>query len=217
MSHADSFIDEVTEEVRRDKAFDLLRRYGWIAVLVVVLAVAGAAFNEWQKARNRADARAFGDALLSALAVSDPKARLAALAAVDAKGDRAAIAGFLTAAAAQAAGDTPAALKELSAIASDNALPLSYRQLAMFKRVTLGGADLPISERRAAMEQLATPGQAFRPLAMEQLALLDLEAGDRAAAITRLQSVLKEPNVSASLQQRVSQAIVALGGELTAG
>lgn len=217
MSHSDSFIDEVTEEVRRDKVFALMGRYGWIAVLVVVLAVGGAAFNEWQKARNRADAREFGDELLAALANDTPKARLDALSAIDAEGDRAAIAGFLTAAAAEASGDTPAALKQLSAIASDNALPQSYRQLAMLKRVTLGGADLPIAERRAAMEQLATPGQAFRPLAMEQLALLDLEAGDRAAAITRLQAVLKEPNVSASLQQRVSQAIVALGGELTAG
>lgn len=217
MSHSDSFIDEVTQEVRRDRAFDLMRRYGWIVVLIVILAVGGAAFNEWQKARHRADARAFGDALLGALAVSDPKARLDALSAIDAKADRRAIAGFLTAATANAAGDTPAALRELSALAADNALPQSYRQLAMLKRVTLGGTDLPITERRAAMEQLATPGQAFRPLAMEQLALLDLEAGDRAAAITRLQSILKEPNVSASLQQRVSQAIVALGGELTAG
>jgi hypothetical protein len=32
MSDTDSFIDEVTEEVRRDRMFFMLKRYGWIAV-----------------------------------------------------------------------------------------------------------------------------------------------------------------------------------------
>ena len=31
MSNPDSFIEEVTEEVRRDKLFALFRKYGWIA------------------------------------------------------------------------------------------------------------------------------------------------------------------------------------------
>jgi hypothetical protein len=193
VSNPDSFIDEVTEEVRRDKMFALMRRYGWIPVLIVVLAVGGAAINEWNKARNREDARAYGDALLAA------------------------IAGFLAATAAQQAGDTAAALAELATLAADNSLPQSYRQLAILKRVVIGGTDLPLDERRAALQQLATPGQAYRPMAMEQLALLDIEAGNRDAAITRLHDILKEPNISAALQQRVSQAIVALGGEITSG
>ena len=36
MSDTDSFIDEVNEEVRRDRFYGLLRRYGWIAVVAVV-------------------------------------------------------------------------------------------------------------------------------------------------------------------------------------
>jgi hypothetical protein len=217
VSNPDSFIDEVTEEVRRDKMFALMRRYGWIPVLIVVLAVGGAAINEWNKARNREDARAYGDALLAALGTEDARARADALAALATDGDRAAIAGFLAATAAQQAGDTAAALAELATLAADNSLPQSYRQLAILKRVVIGGTDLPLDERRAALQQLATPGQAYRPMAMEQLALLDIEAGNRDAAITRLHDILKEPNISAALQQRVSQAIVALGGEITSG
>lgn len=217
MSNPESFIDEVTEEVRRDKMFALMRRYGWIPVLIVVLAVGGAAINEWNKARNREDARAYGDALLAALGTEDARARADALAALATDGDRAAIAGFLAATAAQQAGDTATALAELATLADDNSLPQSYRQLAILKRVVIGGTDLPLDERRAALQQLATPGQAYRPMAMEQLALLDIEAGNRDAAITRLHDILKEPNISAALQQRVSQAIVALGGEITSG
>ena len=46
MSNSDSFIDEVTEEVRKDRLFQLFRRYGWIAGVVIVLIVGGAAWNE---------------------------------------------------------------------------------------------------------------------------------------------------------------------------
>ncbi|MBC7675342.1 MAG: hypothetical protein H7173_04675, partial [Rhodoferax sp.] len=48
MSNNESFIDEVTEEVRRDKLFAMFRRYGWIGVLLVVGIVGGAAWTEWQ-------------------------------------------------------------------------------------------------------------------------------------------------------------------------
>ena len=54
VSDTDSFIDEVTEEVRRDRLFGLMKRYGWIAVVAVLLIVGGAAYNEISKARARA-------------------------------------------------------------------------------------------------------------------------------------------------------------------
>ena len=45
MSNPDSFIREVTEEVRRDRLYGYVRRYGWIAALLVLLVVGGAAWN----------------------------------------------------------------------------------------------------------------------------------------------------------------------------
>ena len=84
MSNPDSFIEEVTEEVRRDRLFNLMGRYGWIAIAAVVLLVVGAAYNEWQKARDTAAARAFGDAVLTAIEAPTPEERAAGLAAIQA-------------------------------------------------------------------------------------------------------------------------------------
>jgi len=49
MSDTDSFIDEVTEEVRRDQLYGYLRKYGWIAAVVILAIVCGAAWNEYRK------------------------------------------------------------------------------------------------------------------------------------------------------------------------
>ena len=67
MSETESFIEEVTEEVRRDKLFALYRRYGWIAFLLVVLIVGGAAYREWRIHTEAQAAQAFGDAIMTAL------------------------------------------------------------------------------------------------------------------------------------------------------
>ena len=67
MSNPDSFIEEVTEEVRRDRLFAAFRKYGWIGGLVVLGIVGGAAWNEWQKNQAAARAQGFGDAMLEAL------------------------------------------------------------------------------------------------------------------------------------------------------
>jgi len=41
LSNPDSFIDEVTEEVRRDRLFRLFRKYGWIGVVIILGLVGG--------------------------------------------------------------------------------------------------------------------------------------------------------------------------------
>lgn len=216
MSNPDSFIDEVTEEVRRDRLFGLWRRYGWIAVVGIVAVVGIAAVLEWQKARSRAAAQALGDAVLEAVEAPNSQARAAALAGVEAAGAAAAILDFLRASELQGAGEADAALAILSAIADDNTLPREYRQLAMLKRVIVGAGSLPLDERRAQMAQLATPGQPFRPLAQEQLALIAVEAGDTAAAIAQFRALFDEAEATPALRERASQAIVALGGNVGA-
>lgn len=217
MSNSDSFFDEVSQEVKRDRLFALMRRYSWIVILAVVAVVIFAAWNEWSKARASASAQAFGDAIVSALEAEEPAARRAGLAALaqDAGTDaaRAGLANLLLAAEALESDERPAALAALATVAEDTRLPLSYRQLATLKRVIASTPeDLSLAEREALIVPLAVPGGAFRPLALEQMALLRLEAGDRTAALSGLDALLREPDLSPGLRGRVQQMIVILGG-----
>ena len=218
MSETDSFIDEVTEEVRRDKLFALFRKYGWIGIALVLVIVGGAAWTEWRKLTARSAAQSFGDAIVPALDGEDPAARAAALdgvAAGDAGGAaaRAALTGFLAADEELKAGDRAGALSRLEAMAGEAGLPDDYRQLAQLKAVILAGPSMEGAARDAALAELARPGAPFRALAMEQQAIALMADGRTEEAITLARQILQEPDVTPGLQRRVTQLIVALGGD----
>ena len=215
MSNSDSFIEEVTEEVRRDRLFGLFRRYGWIAVLLVLGVVGGTAWTEWQKAAARDAARAFGDGMLQALEAETPEARTTAMAGLAATGDQSAVQRLMLATDPQQ--DRAGALTALQALAADTAVSQVYRDLATLRLVLLAGAEMTVSERRAALDPLTAPGRPFRPLALEQLAYLAVEDGDTAAAITQLRSLSQDQEAPAGLRRRAAQVIVALGGDTAQG
>jgi len=210
MANTDSFIDEVSEEVRRDRLFALFRRWAWLAILIVVLLVGGAAYLEWQRAQNQASAEAFGNAVLTALDNDSPEARIAALEAVEAPGDEAALVVALLAAGEASANDGTAAdaAAGLRAAAMAPELPQIYRDLAIYKAHLL--SPLPADEARLELGILAEPGRPFAALAEEQLALIDVVEGDIEAAINRLRSLENAAAATPGLQQRAAQLIVAL-------
>lgn len=216
MSNNDSFIDEVTEEVRRDKLFGLMRRYGWIGIALVALIVGGAAFREWQKVSKENASEAFGDAILGAMAIDDPAARLKALDAVSATGARKAVVEMFAAAEALAAKDKASALAQLGAITADQSLPEAFRQLADLKSVILAGEALPAGERDARLAALAAPGAPFRILALEQQAYVLVAADRKDEAIKAFEAILQDAGLTQGLKARASQMIVTLGGKLPA-
>lgn len=213
MSNTDSFIDEVNEEVRRDKLYAALRRYGWIAALAVFAIVGAAAWNEYRKAQAQAAAQAVGDAMLTALALETPMQRLDALAEVPTQQPgSAAVNDFMRAAQAAEAGERDTAVAALEAVAVNGEVPEIYRQLAAFKSLTLQMDTMPVEELRRGLEGLALPGAPLALLAQEQLALLSVREGDVEAGITQYRRILQDANATADLQQRALQVIVALGG-----
>jgi hypothetical protein len=215
MSNAESFIEEVSEEVRRDRLYALLKRYGWIAVLLIVLVVGGAAWSEWTKAKTRAAAENLGDAMLAALELNDSAARVTALKAIAPEASPNAgqpVLDFMLAAQQADAEDAAGAAETLNALAVNGEIPEIYRQIAAFKALGLSDDSVSPAEKRSQYEALAQPGAPLRLLAMEQLALLDVQDGEIEAAIAMLQSILDDAQVSSGLQQRASQVIVALGG-----
>ena len=213
MSETDSFINEVTEEVRRDRLFGLLKRYGWIAILAVILLVGGAAWTEYSAARDRAAAQATGDALLAALANNDPAARAAALTEVPQDGSATAVSLLISAAAQEEAGEIAAATATLDALATRQDVPAIYRDLAAFKAAMLDAGTDPAA-RRTRLESLASPGQPFALLAQEQLALVELAAGERDAAIAQLTAIAEDAGTTQALRDRVQTLMVALGAPL---
>jgi hypothetical protein len=205
LSNNDSFIDEVTEEVRRDRLFAFFRRYGWIGVVVIVGIVGFSAWTEWSRARDAARAQAFGDAVLAALSAETPEARTAALDAVATDNDeQRAMLMMLKA-------SEPGAVAALDGLATDTGLSPVWRDLAEFKRLA-AGTDLPEADRRARFEALSAPGAPLRLLALEQLALIDAAAGNADEAIARLQEISADTAASPALRRRAGQLIVALGG-----
>ena len=179
MSDTDGFIEEVTEEVRRDRLYGLLRRYGWIAVLAIVLIVGGTSYFEYRKAQIRGKAEALGDSMIAALGADESATRAVALAEIDADSPAAkAVLRLMTAAEQSRAGEDELAAETLSAIALDGGVPEVYRQIAQFKSLTQQGDSTPVAERRQALESMANPGSPMRLLASEQLALIDVEQGD---------------------------------------
>ncbi len=215
MSQTDSFIEEVTEEVQRDVLYGYARKYGWIVVLAIFLAVGGAAYNEWTKASAIATAQARGDAFVAALNADDANGRAAGLATLaETAGAASAIVELRRAAVLADAGDTDAAAEILQAVAGAADTAPVYRDLAELKWVILRGDGMEPAARMEILDKLANPGAPFRAVALEQRALMLLADNKTKEAIAGLIALLDEPGISQGMSNRTQQLIVALGGTL---
>jgi hypothetical protein len=214
MSNTDSFIDEVTEEVRRDRTFAYIKRYGWIVGLAVVVVVGGAAWNEWTKAQEQAEAEAFGDSLLDASTAETPEQRADALGMIEAPDATAsAIVAQMRAQQLVEAGDAEGAITALNEVAADGELPRIYRDIAAFKALLIAPETQATDARRVSLEALAAPGAPLRLLALEELAYLEAGAGSRDVAIETLTRILNDAEVAPDQRQRVRDALTALGAD----
>jgi len=217
MSETDSFIEEVTDEVRKDRLYAYYKKYGWIVGLAIVLIVGGAAYLEWSKSQAIAAAEARGDAISAALSKKTPAEQVAALQSISANAGAAAVLlQFQEATILIKDGKKDAALAALDKIAQSDGVSPIYRDLANFKALVLRGKDMDAAKRLTALQKLAKPGNALRPLALEQIAIAKLDTGDEKAAIDQLGRLLEEPNLPTGVQQRAIQLLVSLGGEIPA-
>lgn len=209
----DSFIDEVTADLRRDRAFRLMRRFGWIAVLAILAIVGGSAWYEYSRVENNRQAQAFGDAVLAAENAEDPAAALAAVDPGTATG-RQLVAGLLTAGALGDADKGAQAADELTALAeaTGESDPL-MRDLALLKAVIAAGPGMDAARRDAALTELSRPGAPFELLALEQKAVALMGAGRDEDAIMLIRQIQQKDGLTEGLRLRLAEMMITLGAE----
>lgn len=206
----DSFIDEVTDDLRRDRLFKAFRRFGWIAILLIILMVGAAAWREYAASRQETAAQSFGDAVLAAQQAPD---HVAAFSAIDAHGSagRKILAEMLAAGAEADAGLTDKASDRLLAAAEAAKGDPMLHDLAQIKAVMLGGADMDASKRDALLSDLSKPGAPFELMALEQKALALIGAGRDDDAIMLVRQIQQKDGLSEALRRRLGEMMIALG------
>ena len=212
MSDTDSFLQEVSEELRRDKLYRNMRKYGWIGLLLVAIFVGGAAYREYQKSQAAQRAQLFGSNIINALNEKNSKDRISKLQEIKAPSDNAkAVLTMLVSAEANNEEASSQDLSNLADVLEDLDVDAHYRDLLKFK-ILLGSAEkMALDERKSAFLKLSEPGNPFRLLAEEQLILIELEQGKIDSAIEKISQVLLDAEITVGLRNRATQMLIALG------
>ncbi|MEK9991852.1 MAG: hypothetical protein VW634_05385 [Paracoccaceae bacterium] len=212
VSDTDSFIEEVSEEVRRDRLYKFLRKYAWVGILAVVTIVGGTTYLEFQKAQARTEAEEVGTAIINALDISGLEERAEELRKVEVSNSEAkAIVAMLLAAEEISLENYEAASASLNAIFEDPSVSRVYRDMAKFKFLLISHGNIEDNLILAGFKEMASPGNPFRLLAEEQIALLMLKTQDFEAAVDTLKSILEDAELTDTIRQRVSQLLMSLG------
>jgi len=213
---------EIDEDLRRDRAADLARRYGGVALgvaLVVILGVGGWRFMEHRAAQQAADAGvAFEQALKQLRDGGNAAAGVSALETIagQSAGGYRTLARFRLAS-QKAITDKPAAIAAFDALAADNSLDPALRDLA---RVRAAAIDIDIAPPEAIvkrMEGLAAPNSAWRSQARELIGLAWMKAGKLEEAGRWFSQVAVDGEAPQSLRRRAQLFMeLAAAGPVTA-
>lgn len=211
---------EIDEEVRRDKAAQFWKKYGWAAVALAVLAVIGmAGWQFWQHQQNQA-AAAVGARFEAALKSSrdgdstQAESILKELATGAPAGYRE-IARFRLAA-ETAKNDPAAGATAFDALSNDGSLDQSYRDLARLRAGILRVDLVPYAEIKQALEPLATPQGIWRHSAREFLGVSALKNNLFEDAGRWFDAIVTDPATPQAERQRADLYLALVrGGPVT--
>ncbi|MFK7943649.1 MAG: tetratricopeptide repeat protein [Paracoccaceae bacterium] len=207
MSETDSFIQEVSEEVRQDRMFALWKKWGPLVIGVIVLIVAATAYWSWTRTQEQAAAEALGGTFIAA----DPQVLDEQLALPDKIEGPAKVLAELAAAGTLAReGRAEDAATRYKALSDRAELPVEYRDIAMLQWARLTGG----SEAVAALEPLLAEDRPFRVMALELRGTLYLGLGDMTAAHADWRAVMEDPTATPGARQRAAASLAATGGEI---
>lgn len=206
--------DEVEEDLRRDRAEKLWKKYGpYLIAAAVALVAATGAYSFWQDhQRKRLEASAQRYAVAGDLVAGDRERALAELRglAQDGAGGFAGLA-RLKEAALTAERDPSQGLALFRRAAGDSALDAELRRMAAAMAAVLSVDAATRAEAEQAAQGLQTAGSPFRNAGREIEALAALRAGDTARARDLYRVIADDLNAPAGLRQRAAEMLAALG------
>lgn len=214
--------DEVEEELRAERARRLFKKYGGVmiaAAALIVLAVgAWQIWGWWQGKQDQATATRFITATTIADSAGSDKAKqqealnqFIALAANAPEGYKT-LARLRAAALEAQRGNLGNALKLWNEVAADGSAEPLLRDLAslLWAQHQIGSGNPGLVEAR--LKALDTPNNAWHTLAQEQLAVLDLRQGKKAAARTELRKLTQDVTAPKGVRGRAAGMLAELGG-----
>lgn len=206
---------EVDEELRRDQAEKLWKKYGRYVIAVaalVVLAVAGLQLWRTYELDRRQELSDRYAAALELAADGDTTGALDVLGAIS----DASASGYPGLAALEQArlraesGDTAGAIAIWDRIAADSSLGEGFRGAATLLSVLHQMDEGDPAELRGRLAPLAAEGRPYRASANELLAVLALRDGDRAGAQALYERIVDDPEAPAGLRNRAAQMLAAI-------
>lgn len=214
----DQFIREIQEDLRRDKALKLWKRYGLyligalVAIVAIVAAVVG--WREYQAAQRAEEGRRFAQA--AQMVEQGQQAQAAnAFAALgeDAGGGYADLARLRQAEALLAGGDRDGAVATLEALAGDGGADERLAAIARLKGAMLLIDNASVADIQGRLQPLITSGGPWRPLAEEMIALARLKAGETEEAGRALARLAEDAQAPRGVRRRASELAALLGVE----
>jgi hypothetical protein len=216
----EEFIREVDDELRREQALGIWKRYGrWIIGAVVGGLALFAAYLWWQNDRATrlgVEGEQLSMALddLSAGKTDAIKPQLGALAGSKTVG--VAVAAKLTQAdVALDKGDIKGAAAIYAAIAADTKLDQPYRDLALVRQTAAEFDTMKAEDVIARLKSLAAPGNAWFGSAGEMVGISYMRLGKNDLAGAMFGAVAKDENVPETIRSRVVQLAGIMGVDAT--
>ena len=201
MSENESFIDEVTEEVRRDKLYLLLKRYGWVPVIIIITVILTSIFIEIRNNAKVIEAENLGDLLASSLS-RDMEVKT--ILSNDISGTpKSLIALLLEAKILENKLEYQTAIVAYETILSLEEISTSLRDFVKFKLVLLVKDD-PIRLKKL-IGDLINPDSSFHLLALEQKVMIEIADKSWNEAISNLNLILADPEASQGMISRATQ------------
>ena len=212
----ETFVREVDENLRRDRARDFGKKYaGWMIAAVVLFLAASGGWIYWQNYRTGQSEQAVDQLAqiytsLGKGQVGTAPARLDALAKDRSEGIRAS-ALFGRAAVAIQQNDTKLAIAKFREIGADTSLPQAFRDLALIRQTALEFDALKPDEVIARLEPLAKADSPWFGSAGEMTAMALIKQGKTAQAAQIFAALAKNNQVPDQVRARSVQMAGSLG------